>query len=82
MLPFGPRRYRFLRDIHGAIADVRPAHDPVFDTLWLEDPDVRELFSAQDRAWRLSHGGCIEDEHDRQQAEARLRHRLTMRRIR
>lgn len=77
-----PRRLRFLRAPDGAIRDVRPATDPIFDRLWMEDEAVRSFFAAQDRAWRLSHGGTVEDEETHEHAEAQLRHRLMGRRAR
>lgn len=82
MLPFGPRRYRFVRYADGSIREVRPATDPVFDRLWMQDPEIREYLETSDRAWRRSRGATAEDEKDLEKAKARLRDRLTMRRAR
>lgn len=84
MYPFSPRhrKLRVLRNADGSIYAIREPGDPVFDVLWLEDEAVRRFFAASDRTWRLSHGGTVEDEVDREKAEARLRLRLMMRRAR
>lgn len=79
MYPFGPlhRRLRVLRYADGSIRAIRAPGDDALE--WMTD-DVRAFFAAQDKAWRLARGGTIEDEHDREKVEARLRRRMGFRR--
>lgn len=75
-----PRPTRYVRSpVDGRILSVRYATDPVFETLWLFEDDVRAFFAACDRARRIAAGSTPGDEDEREREERAARSRLMAR---
>lgn len=55
------RRWRFVRDEHGRIIQIRSSKDPFWDSEWLRDPEVQAFFHEKDVARARARGALIDD---------------------